>query len=257
MLTNIIDTHAHYDDPYFLPEISTWVDRLKENGIRSVITSGSEIPSSFRSVDLAEKHDLFYASVGIYPNEYRNVPADYIDTLRELAACAKTVAIGEIGLDYGFDPHCDRNAQAVLFEQQLELACELDMPIVIHDRDADEDVLRLVRKYRPRGVVHRVFSKPVYSRQFMELGICMGIGPQITYANAGRLWEIVKDMPLELLMLETDAPFIPTYSHKGEMADSIMIAEVVTKIAEIRGDISPQEVIDIATENTISMFGIT
>lgn len=255
MLHGLIDTHAHMDDPCFQDSLETLLLSERQKGVERIITSGSELPSSIRSVELAKRFDMLYASVGVYPNEAANVPEGYLQTLRDLAEAEKVVAIGEIGMDYGFDPlHYDRNTQLRRFREQLELAEDAGLPVVIHNRGADEDVIQVLREYRPRGVIHRIFSELNYARTFWEMGLYLGIGPQLTYPGSQKLVDTVKEMPLDRLVLETDAPFLPPAHLQGQPALPSMTAFVAEKIAEIRGDISPQEIADIAAANSRRLF---
>ncbi|MDE7054017.1 MAG: TatD family hydrolase [Oscillospiraceae bacterium] len=255
MLHGLIDTHAHMDDPCFQDSIETVLLSERQKGVERIITSGSELPSSIRSVALAERFDMVCASVGVYPNEAANAPAGYLQTLRDLASSDKVVAIGEIGMDYGFDPlHYDRDAQLRCFREQLELAKDTGLPVVIHDRCADEDVLGVLREYRPQGVIHRIFSELQYARAFWEMGLYLGIGPQVTYPGSQKLVDTVREMPMNCLVLETDAPFLPPAHLQGQPALPSMTAFVAEKIAEIRGDITPQEVVDTASANSRRLF---
>lgn len=256
MLKGIFDTHAHMDDPRYSENLDGILKKQKESGVCGIITSGSEIPSSFRSCDLADKYDFIYASVGIYPNETANVPADYLSSLKEMCKNKKVVAIGEIGMDYGYELHPDPKTQEKYFREQLELACQLDLPVVIHDRDADEDVLRIIKDYNIKGEIHRVFSPLEYAEKFLEYGLYMGIGPQVTYPDSEKLVELVKIMPLDKLLLETDAPFLPPAHLAGQDAYPDMISFVAEKISQIRNDVTPQEVVDIALANTKKLYGI-
>ena len=254
-MTGIIDTHAHLDDPWFLPRIGEVLEELREKGVAAVITSGSEVPSSQRSVDLARRFDMVFASVGVYPNEVDAAPADWLASIRDLAGQEKVAAIGEIGLDYGFSPDYDKKRQRNFLCAQLELARELGLPVVLHDRDADEDLLAILREYRPEGTIHRVASPPRYAEEFLGLGLHLGIGPQITYEEDGRnIRAFVRDMPLGQLLLETDAPFLPPACLAGQKADSSMIAWAAEEISRVRGDASPQEIVDIAAANSRRLF---
>jgi len=252
--SDIIDTHAHMDDSFFMADIESAMESQRKGGVSAIITSGSELPSSHRSVELAERFPYVYASVGVYPNETSNLPKDYLAQLRRLSSSKKVVAIGEIGLDYAFDPAYDWVTQERCFREQLTLASELGLPVVIHNREADEDMLRILRETRPQGVIHRIFSALDYSREFIKLGIHMGIGPQITYPNGDCLRDLVREMPLELLVLETDAPFLPPYPLAGQSASPTMISYVAEAIAEARGGITAQQVIDIASANSRRLF---
>lgn len=256
-MRGIIDTHAHLDDPWFLPRIDRVLEELRGKGVAAVITSGSEAPSSERSVDLAARFEMVYASVGIYPNEVDTAPTDWLDAIRALTEREKVVAVGEIGLDYGFSPNYDRKRQRDFLCAQLELAAERGLPVVLHDRDADEDLLAILREYRPQGTIHRIASPPRYAEKFLELGLHLGIGPQITYEDDGRnIRAFVRDMPLGRLVLETDAPFLPPACLAGQKADSAMIAWAAEEISRVRGDASPQEIVDIAAENSRRLFRI-
>ena len=256
MLKGIFDTHAHMDDSRFNANLDAVMKSQLSLGVIGIINSGSELKSSYRSCEMADRYDFVYASVGIYPNETANLPDDYISQLRDLCKKPKVVAIGEIGMDYGFEGHPDAKTQERRFREQLELAAELDLPVVIHNREADADVLRIIKDYPIRGEIHRVFSPLEYAEKFMDYGLYMGIGPQITYPDSGCLVSLVKSMPLEKLLLETDAPFLPPSHLAGEDALPDMISFVSEKIAHIRGDVSPQEVIDAAFKNTKKLYNI-
>lgn len=258
MLNRIFDTHAHMDDPCYAAHLDDVMQRQKDAGVVGIITSGSEIPSSLRSLALADQYDFVYATVGIYPNETADLPEDYIEQLRAMAKeNKKVVAIGEIGMDYGFEGHPDPAIQELRFREQLKLAEELDLPVVIHDRDADEDTLRIIKDYNIRGEIHRIFSPVEYANAFMEYGLYVAVGPQITYPDSECLAEMVKHMSLDKLLLETDAPFLPPAHLAGQHAEPNMISFVAEKIAEIRGDVTAQEVLDIAYKNVKELYGIS
>lgn len=257
MLERIFDTHAHMDDPCYADRIDEVMQNQKDAGVAGIIASGSELPSSLRSCKLADKYDFIYATVGIYPNETANLPEDYIAQLREMALNnKKVVGIGEIGMDYGFEGHPDPAVQELCFREQLALAEELNLPVAIHDRDADEDTLRIIKDYKVRGEIHRIFSPVEYANAFMEYGLYVAVGPQITYPDSDCLVEMVKTMPLDKLLLETDAPFLPPAHLAGEKAYPDMISFVAEKIAEIRGDVTAQEVLDIAYKNAKTLYNL-
>ena len=254
MITNIFDSHTHYDDPVFDGKRDKLFADQKANGVCGIINAGSSLESAVRTAKLAGEYDFIYAAVGVYPCETENLPEGWIDTIAALAQNnPKVVSIGEIGLDY-FLPTNDRQKQKAAFIAQMELAKDLGLPIQIHDRDADEDVLELVKKYRPVGEIHRIFSHPDYARAFTELGLYLAIGPQITYPDSEILIDTVKEMPLDRLLLETDCPFLPPAHLAGQPATSDMISFVCEKIAEVRGDVTPQQVADIACENTRKLY---
>ena len=257
MLERIFDTHAHMDSPCYAKDLDAVMEEQKGKGVNGIITSGSELPSSMRSVELAEKYDFVYATVGIYPNETANLPDDYLEQLRKMAlSSSKVVGIGEIGMDYGFEGHPDPAIQELRFREQLKLAEELNLPVAIHDRDADADTLRIIKDYKVRGEIHRIFSPVEYANAFMEYGLYVAVGPQITYPDSDCLVEMVKTMPLDKLLLETDAPFLPPVSLAGQDAYPDMISYVAEKIAQIRGDVTAQQVLDIAYANAKKLYNL-
>lgn len=253
-MLRITDVHAHYDEKAFDKDREDVLTSLHENGVEFIINSGSDVPSSERSVSLAGKHDFIYASVGVFPLSAYYVPDRWIESIRELAGDSKVIAIGEIGLDY-HEPDADREKQKEVFRAQLDLASELDMPVVIHDREADEDMLQELSKRPVRGMIHRFFSKAKYGKAFTANGIYLGIGPAITYPDAGELIETVRAMDPSMMLLETDAPFLPASSRAGMRADSSDIKDVISVIASIKG-MSEEEVAETAYRNAMMLFGI-
>ncbi len=253
MIHHIFDSHTHYDDPCFDGQRDALFADQKAKGVCGIINAGSSLATSQSTVDLAAQYDFIYAAVGVFPLETENLPEGWLDTIANLAKQPKVVSIGEIGLDY-FLPTNDREKQKAAFIAQMELARDMNLPIQIHDRDADEDVLDLVKKYRPVGEVHRIFSHPDYAKAFTDLGLYLAIGPQITYPNSEILIETVRQMPLDLLLLETDCPYLAPAHLAGQNATSDMISFVCEKIAQVRGDVTAQQVADIALENTNRLY---
>ena len=252
-MEHITDVHAHYDETVFDADRDAVLRALHSSGVDAIINSGSSVPSSRRSVDLAHAHDFVWASVGVFPLEAYSVPDGWLEEIEAMAREPKVVAIGEIGLDY-FQPDADRCAQKRVFVPQLALAKRLGLPVVIHDRDADEDMLEILKAHPAKGMIHRFFSAAHYGFSLLELGLSLGIGPQITYPNASKLIEVVRAMPADRILLETDAPFLPTADKEGARATSDMIAAVCETIARVRGDITPGEVAVVALENAERMF---
>lgn len=253
MIINIFDSHTHYDDPCFDGKHEALFADQKAKGVCGIINAGSSLKTSRSTVELAQKHDMVYAAVGVFPLETENLPEGWLNEIAELAKQPKVISIGEIGLDY-FLPTNDREKQKAAFIAQMELAKDMNLPIQIHDRDADDDVLELVKKYRPVGEIHRIFSHPDYARAFTELGLYLAIGPQITYPDSEILIKTVQEMPLDKLLLETDCPYLAPHHLAGQQATSDMISFVCEKIAEIRGDVTAQQVADIALENTQRLY---
>ncbi len=255
-MNHITDVHAHYDEKVFDNKRKELLDQMHNEGVSFIINSGSDVASSYRSVVLAKEYPFVYASVGVFPLSAYDANENYLDEIKKLAQREKVVAIGEIGLDYVNGTNPDFSKQMPVYLSQLQLAKELDLPVVIHDCSADEDTLNGLDKYPVKAMIHRFFSHENYADEFLKRGVYLGIGPAITYDDADELKRVVKKMPLELLVLETDAPFLPTLSHKGEAAHSLMISEVCEEIAKVRGDITAQEVADIALDNACRLFSI-
>lgn len=254
-ITHLTDLHTHYDETVYAANRHQMLLAQKAAGVCGIVNSGSDLPSSQRSVDLAAEYDFVWASVGVFPLSAYTVPEGWLDEIRRLAKQPRVVAIGEIGLDYRL-PDTDAEKQKAVFRPQLALARELGLPVVIHDCLADEDVLQALRECPVPAMIHRFFSGLSYGRQFVEMGVHLGIGPAITYPDAGELIELVKEMPLELLLLETDCPFLPTQRFEGQTATSDMLDDVVEVIARARKDVTPQQVADIAKENAERFLGI-
>lgn len=255
-MNHITDVHAHYDEKVFDHKRKELLNHMHNEGVSFIINSGSDVASSYRSVVLAKEYPFVYASVGVFPLSAYDAKEDYLDEIEKLTKMDKVVAIGEIGLDYVNGANPDFSKQMPIFLSQLQLAQKLNLPVVIHDCSADEDTLKGLDKYPVKAMIHRFFSHENYADEFLKRGVYLGIGPAITYEDGDELRRVVKKMPLELLVLETDAPFLPTLSHKGEVADSLMINEVCEEIARVRGDINAQEVADIALDNACRLFNI-
>ncbi len=255
MYRNLFETHAHYDEGCYAPHLDRVLREQREKGVSHIINCGSDVASSRRSVELAARYDLICAAVGVFPLSVGDLQEGWLEEIRALSMVEKVVAIGEIGLDYHAGT-ADRDRQMAVFEAQLKLAGERELPIQIHDRDADADTINLVEKHRPRGMIHRFASPPQAGRAFLELGMHLGIGPNITYPEFAHVLETVRTMPLELLVLETDSPFLPPARLAGQISTSVMIGEVAGVIARVRGDCTPQEVLDLTCSNAKKLFGI-
>ena len=261
MLHSIFDVHTHYDETVFDADRAEVLESERASGVCGVINSGSSVPSSRRSIDLAHQFGHVYASVGVFPLEAYDVPEGWLEQIAGLARDSRCVAVGEIGLDYhledGVGPsEAQQESQKHVFCAQLSLARERGLPVVIHDRDADEDTIALLREQPCPGMIHRFFSRAEYGFRLLEMGLSLGIGPAITYPDAGELIRVVREMPLDRLLLETDAPFLPSARFAGQRATSLMIGDICETIARVRGDVDAQQVAQAARENTRRMFGV-
>ena len=254
MLTNIFDTHAHYDDESFDGDRYEVLDELFQNGVCGIINCGCTVASSRESLELAHRYEGVYAAVGIHPQNAMEETEASFDVIRQLSRDEKAVAIGEIGLDYHYD-YTPKEMQLAFFEKQLILANELDLPVIVHDREAHEDCVNLILKHRPRGVMHCFSGSLETAKQLMEIGFYIGLGGSVTFKNARKPAEVAANIPLERILLETDCPYMTPVPLRGRRNRSDLIAYVAEKIAELRG-IEAQAVVDAARQNTKDLFGI-
>ena len=253
-MNNIFDSHAHYTDKAFNEDREIMLGSLKESGVCGIINCGADIESSVSSVDLASKYDYIYAACGIHPEEADKTPENYIDILRDLAKNEKCVAIGEIGLDYYWRQDT-KDLQKELFEKQILLSKELDLPIIVHDREAHGDTMEILKKHRPKGVLHCFSGSPETAAEVLKLGMYIGLGGALTFKNARKAVEVAQMLPLDRLLLETDCPYMAPVPMRGKRNNSGYIPFIAEKVAEIKG-IDPQSVLDVTAENTKKLFNI-
>lgn len=256
MYKGIFDSHAHYDEDRFDSDRAQLLTDLHAQGVEHIINIGANLERSQRSVELAERYDFFYATVGTHPSDAHRMPPDYIAQLRAMAAgCPKVVAVGEIGLDYYYET--DHMAeQKQVFREQLELARELLLPVVIHDRDAHADTMEVLREYRPAGVVHCYSGSAEMAQELVQLGMYIGFTGVVTFKNARRALEAAAAVPLERLLIETDCPYLAPEPFRGQRCHSGMLAGVVDKLAEVKG-VSPQELVAATNQNAKRLFDIS
>ena len=254
MYNNIFDSHAHYNDKAFDIDRTELLDSLKESGICGVINCGSDLENSEKSLELSKKYDFMYFACGIHPEEVDNLPEDYLNQIRELARNEKCVAIGEIGLDYYWRQD-NKELQKEVFIEQIKLAQELSLPVIIHSRDAHEDTLSILKEYKPQGVLHCFSGSKEIAKEVLKLGMYIGFGGALTFKNARKSVEVMEILPLDRLLLETDCPYMAPVPMRGKRNDSSYIPYVAEKVAEIR-NMDPQDVINTATENTKKLFNL-
>uniref|UniRef100_A0A7C5V1H2 TatD family deoxyribonuclease n=1 Tax=Caldicellulosiruptor owensensis TaxID=55205 RepID=A0A7C5V1H2_9FIRM len=252
----IIDVHAHYDDEAFDADLEDVMARLREDNIIA-ISSSSSVESSKENIEIAKKYDNIYITVGIHPHEAKDAPKDFEQELFELARFEKNVAIGEIGLDYHYD-FSPRDVQRDVFVRQIEVAKALNLPIVVHSREAHKDTLDILLEIAVGKIpilIHCYSGSVEMSRILRKHGIYISVGGVVTFQNAKKLIEVVKEYPLELLMLETDSPYLTPHPYRGKRNDSTYLKYVIQKIAQIK-DVSEDEVIEKTTQNAKNFFGI-
>lgn len=254
MYKNIFDTHAHYEDEQFDSDRDELLSSFPENGISGVVTCGTDIITSEKSIALAEKYPFIYAAVGFHALNLDSLTADWCGDIKKLAAQKKVVAIGEIGLDYHYERD-SREKQLEVFEKQLVLANELSLPVIVHDREAHEDTLNLLKKHRPRGVVHCFSGSVETAKEIIKLGMYIGLGGAVTFKNAVKPAEVAAFVPKDRLLLETDAPYMSPVPYRGKRCTSLLIPHTAEKIAAVRGE-AVEELLFETDKNARTLFRI-
>jgi len=255
-----IDTHAHLDFPELKKDIETVFARAREAGIGKIINVGCNLEGSRSSVQLAEKYENIFASVGVHPHDAKTITLEVLIELEKLARHKKVCAIGEIGLDY-FRMQNSKEIQIVAFEAQLILAQKLNLPVIIHSREADADILVILKNkmlnknMKLRGVVHCFCSNAETAEKFLALDFLLSFTGIATYLKAENVREAIKITPLEKIMLETDSPFLAPQKYRGKINEPAFIIETAQKIAEIKG-VSLAEIEKATTRNAEEFFGI-
>ena len=255
MYTGIFDTHAHYDDSRFDEDRDELISSLKEKGVSHIVNCGCDLRSSLTTLSLAEKYSFIYAAIGVHAHEAEDTTEGDLAEIEKLYSNSRVVAVGEIGLDYHYD-FSPRERQLEIFERQLILANKLDLPVIIHDREAHEDTMNLLKKHRPKGVVHCFSGSAEMAKEIVKLGMYIGLGGAVTFKNAKKPVEVAEYLPPDRLLLETDAPYMTPVPFRGQRCDSSHIAFTAEKIAEIKG-IDTQELINTANENAKRLFNIS
>lgn len=252
---NIFDSHAHYDDERFDGDRHELLQSLFAGGLRGIVNAAASMAGSHTSLALAQRYPQIYCAVGVHPDSAGSFCEADCATLAALAQSPRVVAVGEIGLDYYYDDACPRELQHTAFERQLQLANELKLPVIIHDRDAHQDTLALLRKYRPRGVLHCYSGSAEMAKEVLALGLYLGFTGVLTFKNARKAVEAARAVPLERLLIETDCPYMAPEPFRGKRSDSGMLEQTGARLAEIKG-VTPQELFDATCRNTRALFGI-
>lgn len=250
---NIFDAHCHYDDDWFDEDREELLKALPDYGVVGAIWNAVDLLSAEVIKDYAEEYPYIYYTAGFHPENLENIPENYREGIARFLNHKKCVAIGEIGLDYHWD--IPKDLQLRVFEEQLILAKELDVPVVVHDREAHGDTMELLRKYKPKGLMHCFSGSVELMREVMRLGMSISLGGVVTFKNARHSVDCAREVPIDRLLLETDAPYMSPVPFRGKRNDSRNIAYVAEKIAEVRG-MDAQELLDITSENTKKLFNI-
>lgn len=251
----IFDSHAHYDNSRFDADRDELLRSLPEKGVIRVINAAADMSSAEMSCELADRYDYIYAAVGVHPHSAKEWDEGYLPRLRELAENPKVIAVGEMGLDYHYD-YSPRDVQREVFEHQLRLARELELPVIIHDREAHGDMYDILRRYAPlRGVMHCFSGSVELAEDTLRIGLHIGLGGAVTFKNARTPVEVAAMVPQDRLLLETDAPYMTPVPYRSQRNDSSYISLVAEKIAEVRGCDAQQLLIRTA-HNASELFGV-
>jgi len=253
----VFDSHAHLDDERFDKDRDSIITRAKESGIQYILNPGADLNTSIRAVNLAQKHSMIYAAVGVHPHDVKDMDEDTIEVLKALSNKEKVVAIGEIGLDFSYD-HSPRDEQRKWFRRQIELAKEVNLPIIIHDRDAHEETFNILKEYDVGSlgcVMHCYASSVEMAREYIKMGVYISLAGPVTFNNARKTYDVAREIPLEWLLVETDSPYLTPTPHRGKRNEPAYVKLVAEKIAEAKG-ISFEEVAHQTTLNAKKLFRI-
>ena len=253
----IFETHAHYDDEPFDEDREELLESLEPAGIGKVINVCAEVSGWERTVALTERYPFVYGAVGVHPDDVGSLDEAALERMRVLCGKEKIVAVGEIGLDYYWDKQ-DHQTQIFWFERQMEVARETGLPFIIHSREAARDTLETVKRVRAGeigGVVHCFSYEKEMAREFLNMGLYLGIGGVVTFKNGRKLKEVVEYAPLDRLLLETDSPYLAPVPNRGKRNSSLNLPYVAAKIAEIK-QVDVDTVVSVTEENAGRLFGI-
>ncbi len=263
MKYSLVETHAHLDMEEFDADREEAISRAKAAGVERIITIGIDAASSHRAVAIAKSNNGLFAAVGCHPHETEAINQEDIAELEKLAAKPEVVAIGEIGLDYHYQP-VDKKAQIEVMQKQLALAQRLALPVIIHCRDAEEDMLALLNEWvsayssrgnSPIGVIHCFSGGLETAAKYMDMGFYISVGAYIGYPSSKKLRDVIKEIPLDRIMLETDSPFLPPQQFRGQRNEPSYIPFVLEVLADITG-IDKEIIAKKTTQNAIRLFNI-
>ena len=254
----IFETHAHYDDEQFDEDREQLLAGLQEAGIETVVNVGATLEGCLSTIRLAEQYPFIYAAVGVHPDEVGTLDEEKFSWLKEKLSHEKVVAVGEIGLDYYWDKE-SHELQKEWFKKQMELAKEVDLPVIVHSREAAQDTFDLIKSEHAGttgGVIHCFSGSKEMAKEYIKMGYYIGVGGVVTFKNARVLKEVVESIPLERILTETDCPYLAPVPFRGKRNCSAYISYVLDMIAELKG-ISREEAEQVTYENARNMYRIT
>ena len=252
----IIDTHAHYDDEQFDADRDELLKKMQENGIGVIVNAGSTIESWDKIRRLTEEYPFVYGAVGVHPDETGSLDEAGMAEMERMLDLEKIVAVGEIGLDYYWDNEA-HEVQKKWFIRQIELARKKEMPVIIHSREAAADTFEIMKEHAAgmKAVIHCYSYSPEMAREYVKMGYYIGVGGVVTFKNAKKLKEVVEEIPLSSIVLETDCPYLAPEPYRGKRNCSLYLPYVAEKIARIKG-VSVEEVVSRTEENSRDLYGL-
>lgn len=250
----IFDTHAHYDDRQFEDDREELLGVMQENGIGWIVDAGSDIASWDKIEELTKRYPFVYGAIGVHPDEVGELDEEKMQRMERLLAKEKMVAVGEIGLDYYWEKE-NRDLQKEWFIRQLELARRLDLPVIIHSREAAADTMEIMKQHAKGldGVIHCFSYSLEQAKEYVNMGFYLGIGGVVTFKNGKKLKEVVQEIPLEFLVLETDSPYLAPVPNRGKRNSSLNLVYVAEEVAALKG-VSYEEVVRQTTENAKKLY---
>lgn len=254
----LIDSHAHLDMEDFDRDRPQVLDRARQGGVTHIITIGIDHASSVKGIELAAGHDFIFAAVGCHPHNAGSAGSEELEAIGRLASEPKVVAWGEMGLDF-YRQYAPHDRQIEIFDRQLDMASSLNLPVIVHDREAHETVLEILKKKRRsnlRGVIHCFSGNIDLAMAFIDLGYAISIPGVVTYKNAAQTHEVAARIPMESMIIETDAPFLTPVPMRGKRNEPLFVSYTAKKIAQLR-NVDFQEIAHRTTENAVRLFGLS
>lgn len=251
----LFDTHAHLNDERFDEDRHVIIKSLKENGVEAYCEIAYDMQSSFAACELSQKYDFIYAAVGVHPHDSKDMTEEDLPRLKELLSKDKVVALGEIGLDYYYD-NSERDVQRYWFARQLKLAKSVNMPITVHSRDAMEDTINILREHGTGdGIIHCYSGSKESAKILLDMGYYISFAGPVTFKNANSILEVIKYVPEDRILIETDSPYLAPVPYRGKRNCPVYVAEVAKKVAELKGK-SFEGIAQITTENAKKVYRI-
>lgn len=252
----IFDSHAHYDDESFNEDREVLLPYLKEQGIVGILNCGSSLQGTRDTYTLANKYDFIYGAVGIHPENANEFNEEVLVELKEMAKNQKIKAIGEIGLDYYWEENPPKEVQKLVFREQMKLAEELSLPVIIHDRDAHGDTLEIIKEFpKVKGVLHCFSGSAEFALECVKLGYYIGFTGVVTFKNAKKIRQVAEVVPLDRILVETDAPYMAPVPYRGKRNQSDYILQIINKLAEIK-EVTAEKISAVTIENTLRMLAL-